>query len=43
MEVGSVDPALFAGAEYADDAAEGGGLLEEWQEVDNEAGAGVVD
>lgn len=41
MEVARVDRAFFASSEYADDTTEGSGLLEEWEEVDNEPSAGI--
>lgn len=42
LEVGHVDAAFFAGCEDGDDAAEGGGAADMGEEVDDEAGAGVV-
>ena len=42
LEVGHVYSAFFAGCEYGDDAAKGGGALDVGEEVDNEAGTGVV-
>ena len=42
LEVGRVDGAFFAAREHADDAAEGGGLLYEGQEVDDKPGARMV-
>ena len=41
LEVARVDRAFFASSEYADDTTEGSGLLEEWEEVDNEPSAGI--
>ena len=43
LQVGGVDGAFFAGAEDADDAAEGRGAAEEGEEVHDEAGARVGD
>ena len=42
LEVGHVYAAFFAGCEYGDDAAEGGGALDVGEKVDDEAGTGVV-
>lgn len=42
-EVGRGNGAFFAAGEDGDYAAEGGGALEEREEVADEAGAGVVD
>ena len=41
LEVGEIDGTFFCACEDADDAAEAGGVLEEWEEVLNEADAGV--
>lgn len=43
LEVVGVDRSFVARREYADDAAEAGGLLEEGEEVEDEAEARVVD
>ena len=42
VEVGHVYLAFFAACEYGNDAAEGGGALDVGEEVDDEAGTGVV-
>ena len=42
LEVGHVYVAFLAGCEYGDNAAERGGALDLGEEVDYEAGAGVV-
>lgn len=42
LEVGHVYAPFLAGCEYGDDAAEGGGALDVGEEVDDEAGTGVV-
>ena len=42
LEVGEVYAAFFAGCEDGDDAAEGGRALDVGEEVDDEAGSGVV-
>jgi hypothetical protein len=42
LVVGHVEGAFFGGAEDGDDASEGGGPLQEGEEVDDEADAGVV-
>ena len=41
LEVGEIDGTFFCACEDADDAAEAGGVLEEWEEVLNEANARV--
>ena len=42
LEVARVDWAFFTTSEYGDDTAKAGGLLEGWQEIDDESSAGVV-
>ena len=42
LEVGHVYAAFFAGCEYGDDTAERGGAFDMGEEVDDEAGTGVV-
>ncbi len=42
LQVVRVDAALFGAGEDADDAAEGGGALDQWEEVDDQAEAGEV-
>lgn len=41
--VGEVDGSFKGCSQDTDDAAEGGGGLEEWEEVEDEAEAGVGD
>jgi hypothetical protein len=41
-DVVRVEGAFFGAAKDGDDAAEGGGFLQVWQEVGDEADAGVV-
>ncbi len=42
LEIVEVDRTFFGAAEDADDAPDAGSSLEEWEEVEDEAGAGVV-
>jgi hypothetical protein len=42
LEVARVDRAFLTTSEYGDNTTKGSGLLEEWQEVDDESSAGIV-
>lgn len=42
LDISYIDWTFFTGSEHADDTAEGGSLLKEWQEVDDESRTRIV-